>query len=53
MKPTTEYTLTLRPLPDVDGIKALRAALKVLLRRYGLRAVKISPSDADDTSPSD
>jgi hypothetical protein len=27
--------------PDVDGIRALRAALKVLLRRFGLRCVSI------------
>ena len=27
--------------PDVDGIRALRAALKVLLRRLGLRCVSI------------
>ena len=35
------YVLTLRPMPGVDGIRALRAALKFLLRRFGLRAVKI------------
>jgi hypothetical protein len=33
--------LTLRPLPGVDGTRALRAALKILLRRFGLKAVKI------------
>ena len=26
--------------PDVDGIRALRAALKVLLRRFGLAAFR-------------
>jgi hypothetical protein len=31
------FTLTLRPLPGVDGVRALRAALKILLRRFGLR----------------
>jgi hypothetical protein len=35
------YVLTLRPMPGVDGIRALRAALKFLLRRFGLKAVKI------------
>jgi hypothetical protein len=29
------YIVTLRPLPNVDGIRALRGALKVLLRRFG------------------
>jgi hypothetical protein len=28
-------------MPGVDGIRALRAALKFLLRRFGLKAVKI------------
>jgi hypothetical protein len=34
--------LTLRPLPGVDGIRALPAALKFLLRRFGLKVVQIS-----------
>jgi hypothetical protein len=33
------FTLTFRPEPGVDAIKALRAALKELLRRHGLRCV--------------
>jgi hypothetical protein len=33
--------LTLRPLPGVDGIEQLRAALKLLLRRFGLRVVSL------------
>jgi hypothetical protein len=41
MKPATEFMLTLRALPNVDGIKAVRAVLKILLRRYGLRCVKV------------
>ena|GEM_PF-1952467 len=36
------YVLTLRPLPGVDGIRALPAALKFLLRRFGLKVVQIS-----------
>jgi hypothetical protein len=36
------YVLILRPEPGIDGIRALRAALKYLLRRFGLRVVKIS-----------
>ncbi len=37
------YVITLEPLPRVDGIRALRFALKVLLRRFGLKAIKIEP----------
>jgi len=36
------FVLALRPDSDVDGIRALRAALKVLRNRFGLRVVKIS-----------
>jgi hypothetical protein len=36
----TYFFLTLRPEPGIDGIHALRAALKTLLRRFGLRAVE-------------
>jgi hypothetical protein len=42
----TDFHLTLRPLPNVDRVRAMRAALKALLRRYGLRAVKVEESDA-------
>ena len=34
-------TIVLRPEPGVDGIAALRAALKVLLRRFGLKAISV------------
>jgi hypothetical protein len=44
----TEFNLTLRPLPRVDGVRAMRAALKALLRRYGLRAVNVVERDAGD-----
>jgi hypothetical protein len=40
------FTLTLRPLPrrdDPGGIRRLRAALKSLLRSYGLRVVSVKP----------
>ncbi len=40
------YTLTLRPEPDPgdpDGIRRLRAALKRLLRCYGLRCIALAP----------
>jgi hypothetical protein len=37
------FVVKLRPLPSVtDPIKALRGALKVLLRRFGLRATEVS-----------
>jgi hypothetical protein len=36
------YAVTLRPLPGVDGIRALRAALKAPLRKYRLQALEIS-----------
>jgi hypothetical protein len=39
------FVLRLVPLPDVDGIRALRAALKVLLRRFGLRCTSIKQDD--------
>jgi hypothetical protein len=42
MKSKPTFVLVLRPLPGVDGIRALRAALKFLLRRFGLRVITIS-----------
>jgi hypothetical protein len=33
------FVIRLRPEKGVDGHRALRAVLKVLLRRFGLRAV--------------
>ena len=33
------FTLELRPEPGVDPVLALRALLKVALRRFGLRCV--------------
>jgi hypothetical protein len=35
------FLLRLRPERSVDPIRALRAALKVLLRLFGLRAVSV------------
>jgi hypothetical protein len=40
------FVLRLTPLPGVDAVKALRAALKVLLRRFGLRALSIRDDEA-------
>ena len=36
------FVLVLRPEPGVEPIRALRAALKVLLRRFGLRCVGVT-----------
>jgi len=41
------FLVRLRALPGVDGIRALRSALKVLLRRYGLKCVSIEEETAD------
>jgi hypothetical protein len=40
------YVLILRPEPGIDSIRALRAALKFLLRRLGLRAVTVTEQPA-------
>ena len=39
---TPVFVLRLRVGPKVDAIRALRAALKVLGRRFGLRAVSVT-----------
>jgi hypothetical protein len=39
--PQVGFTVTLVPLPGVDGIRSLRRALKTLLRRDGLKCVDI------------
>jgi hypothetical protein len=36
------FVLRLTALPNVDPIKALRAVLKVMLRRFGLRCTSVS-----------
>ena len=36
------YVLRLRPLPRVDGIKALRRGLKLLLRQCGLQCLEVT-----------
>ena len=37
----SSYRLGLRPEPHVDATRALRGALKALLRHHGLRCVSI------------
>jgi hypothetical protein len=39
------FVLRLVPKPGVDGIKALRAVLKILLRRFGLRCISIKQDE--------
>jgi hypothetical protein len=38
----TRYVLVLQPEPGVDPIRALRWALKSLLRKWGLRCVDLA-----------
>jgi hypothetical protein len=45
------YRLRLQPLPRVDAIKALRAALKSLLRQFGLRALSIEVETQQEDKP--
>jgi hypothetical protein len=35
------YRITLRPGPNVDGVRTLRRALKTLGRRFGLTAISV------------
>jgi hypothetical protein len=38
--------VTLRPLPNVDGIKALRWVLKSALRKHGLKCIDVREAGA-------
>ena len=42
------FTITLRTREDGGGIRTLRAALKLLLRRFGLRALKVEQTPDHD-----
>ena len=50
-----EFKLTIRPLPtrpgEPDPTYRLRGALKVLLRRFRFRCVKIETVDGDEQGP--
>jgi hypothetical protein len=50
-QPRPTFTLTLRPEPRVDGIRALRRGLKALLRIYGLRCLTIQVYPAAHAEP--
>jgi hypothetical protein len=47
-RPGPVYVLRLRAGSKVDAIRALRAALKVLGRRFGLRAISIKAESESD-----
>jgi len=42
------FTITLRTREDSGGIRTLHAALKLLLRRFGLRALKVEQTPDHD-----
>ena len=53
-RPATDpptYLIELRPEPGIDGTRALRAALKPLLRAHGLRVVGVSAMRPPGGSP--
>jgi hypothetical protein len=41
------FTITLRPEPGVDAVRAIKALLKTALRAYKLRAVRITHASED------
>jgi hypothetical protein len=43
------YTLRLQALRNVDPVKALRAALKMLLRRHRLKCISVTPGNPGET----
>jgi len=45
--PQPVFVLRLTPKPGTDPIKALRAALRVLLRRFGLCALSVSEEKSE------
>ena len=45
-EPRPIFVIKLRPEPGVDGVRALRRALKVLLRRFRLRCTDIRQESA-------
>jgi len=45
------FTLELRPEPGVDPVLAVRALLKIALRRFGLRCVAARESSSGGERP--
>ena len=50
-RPTEIFVLKLRAAPGIDPIRALRGALKVLGRRFGLRAVEVREESEPPAKP--
>jgi hypothetical protein len=46
------FLMTLRPEPGIDPIRSLRSVLKVLLRGYGMKCLRIDQIEPkeEDTS---
>jgi hypothetical protein len=44
---TGDYLVQLRPRPGTDAVHNLRGALKMLLRRYDLQAIRIEEIGLD------
>jgi hypothetical protein len=42
------FVLVLRPLPGVDGLRAIRALIKIALRKFGLRCVMLREEQANN-----
>jgi hypothetical protein len=45
------YLLRLQPLPRVDPIRALRGALKTLLRQHGMRCLSLDKEVNNPKTP--
>jgi hypothetical protein len=53
MNKLSVFVIRLRALPGVDGVRALKAALKTLLRRYGLRCLSVEVETPNQTGGED
>jgi hypothetical protein len=47
------FRLRLRAAPNIDAVKMLRAALKTLLRRYGLKCLSVEIETVNQQEASD
>jgi hypothetical protein len=41
------YTIAFRPEPGIDAVRALRGILKIALRRFGMRAIRVNEIPAE------
>jgi len=48
MKDRPVYVLELRPEPGINPVLALRALLKVTLRRFGMRCISARESSSEE-----